>query len=221
MASRGPGAEPRPDGRPPGPGADGAGRIPPSRRDEQPSHGQQDLTRMAVRAPTPLVHNRPLRLSLVPQQGMELPPPPIEHLARRDGRLPLRASRPISSRRMHWSESRWISATSSSSWRWWRRSPPRAGAQRTPRPQVPDARWAFGLHTLALVLACCCVGPLLAHHFEYVYVAQYSSRALSEPLTLRRVGGQEGASAWTALSAVSGWPCCASRARCRARRWCS
>jgi len=74
--------------------------------------------------------------------------------------------------------------------------------------KVPDAAvWAFGLHTLALVVALLLLSVhFLAHHFEYVYVAQYSSRALSEPLTLAAVwAGQEGSILlWTALSAVLG-----------------
>ena len=72
---------------------------------------------------------------------------------------------------------------------------------------VPLARWAFGIHALALVAALVLLGwAFLAHRFELAYVAQYSSRALSPALSLAALwAGQEGSLLlWTAITALLG-----------------
>jgi len=69
------------------------------------------------------------------------------------------------------------------------------------------AGWVFGAHALLLALA---LGYLwwlfLGHRFEYEYVAQYSSRALSPALTFAASwAGQEGSILlWVTLAAVLG-----------------
>ncbi|OGF14873.1 MAG: hypothetical protein A2W00_05860 [Candidatus Eisenbacteria bacterium RBG_16_71_46] len=69
------------------------------------------------------------------------------------------------------------------------------------------ARWAFAAHAGALVVALVTLCALfLAHRFEYAYVAQYSSRALSPALTLAATwAGQEGSILlWAAFGALIG-----------------
>src|SRR6266540_6626064 len=71
----------------------------------------------------------------------------------------------------------------------------------------PAGVWAFGIHALAVVGALLLLGfYFVAHRFEFGYVAQYSSRALSPALTLAAVwAGQEGSILlWAAFGALIG-----------------
>ncbi len=79
-------------------------------------------------------------------------------------------------------------------------------ALRGQRRTGPGA-WAFTVHTAALCFALLLLAShFLAHRFEYAYVAQYSSRALTPALTLAALwAGQEGSILlWAALSALLG-----------------
>ena len=69
------------------------------------------------------------------------------------------------------------------------------------------AEWLFGLHAAALLGAVVLLWTLfLGHHFEYRYVAEYSSRALSPALTFAASwAGQEGSILlWAMLMALVG-----------------
>ncbi len=69
------------------------------------------------------------------------------------------------------------------------------------------ASWLFGLHALALLLATSLLWVyFLGHRFEFQYVAQYSSRALSPALTFAASwAGQEGSILlWALLGALVG-----------------
>jgi cytochrome c-type biogenesis protein CcmF len=73
------------------------------------------------------------------------------------------------------------------------------------RPALGTA--LFGAHAALLVAALALLGSyFVAHRFEFHYVAQYSSRALSPALTLAALwAGQEGSILlWTAIGAVLG-----------------
>jgi cytochrome c-type biogenesis protein CcmF len=67
--------------------------------------------------------------------------------------------------------------------------------------------WVFAAHAAVLVAALALLASyFLAHRFEYAYVTQYSSRALSPALTLAAMwAGQEGSILlWAALGALIG-----------------
>ncbi len=69
------------------------------------------------------------------------------------------------------------------------------------------AVWAFALHAALLVAATALLSAyFLTHRFEFEYVAQYSSRALSPALALAAVwAGQQGSILlWAAVSALLG-----------------
>ena len=69
------------------------------------------------------------------------------------------------------------------------------------------AGWVFGAHALLLVAALATLWALfLGHRFEYAYVAQYSSRALTPALTFAASwAGQEGSILlWVTLAALLG-----------------
>ncbi len=73
------------------------------------------------------------------------------------------------------------------------------------RRSPASADWLLGLHTAALVAAMALLwGLFLAHRFEYAYVAEYSSRALSPALTFAAAwAGQEGSILlWAVLGAL-------------------
>jgi cytochrome c-type biogenesis protein CcmF len=75
------------------------------------------------------------------------------------------------------------------------------------RPTPGALPWLFGMQALALGLAFGLLAThFAAHRFEYVYVAQYSSRVLSPALTLAAVwAGQAGSLLlWAALGALVG-----------------
>ncbi len=75
------------------------------------------------------------------------------------------------------------------------------------RKGTGTAGWLFGLHALALLGAMLLLWTyFLGHRFEYQYVAQYSSRALSPALTFAASwAGQEGSILlWALLGAIVG-----------------
>jgi len=75
------------------------------------------------------------------------------------------------------------------------------------RKGTGTASWLFGLHALALLGAMLLLWTyFLGHRFEYQYVAQYSSRALSPALTFAASwAGQEGSILlWALLGAIVG-----------------
>ncbi len=75
------------------------------------------------------------------------------------------------------------------------------------RRSPASANWLFGLHAAALVGAIVLLWTyFLGHRFEFAYVAQYSSRALSPALTFAASwAGQEGSILlWAALGAIVG-----------------